>query len=98
MEKKARSFFLEEPDQTYGIKVDDNLEFDKISYCDLLGQKSIPYLGIYGTYYYFFHDDVLMQVMIINGYIRQPYSEESSQVKKSLLCLERSSLRIYRKW
>ena len=54
MEKKAKSFFLEEPDQTYGIKVDDNLEFDKIPYCDLLGQKSIPFLGIYGTYYSFF--------------------------------------------
>ena len=49
MESKDQQFnFLHKPPQTYGMKVEEQLEFDRIRFCETLGQKSIPYFGIYG--------------------------------------------------
>jgi hypothetical protein len=43
---------LNKPNDNHGVKIDTKLEFDRIRFCELLGQKTVPHFGIYGNTIY----------------------------------------------
>ena len=41
---------LQKPANTFGTKAESKVEYDNVKFCQLLGQKALPSLGIYGKY------------------------------------------------
>ena len=62
-------------------------EYEQVRYCEVLGQKAIPYFGVYGK------SSVInvFKDLSINGFIPLDYSEESSSRLRTLNSLDSTS-------